>query len=89
MIPSFGTIIGQSVVTTDTTMISYCDGGQREAKSDARGYSEKMRHTAWHPRGSGAKGRSFNDAGICPDAVGYVAGCRKIACNSTGTQAVF
>ena len=89
MIPTFGTIIGQSVVTTDTTMISYCDGGQREAKSDTRGYSGKMRHTAWHPRSAGAKGWPFNDAGICPDAVGYFAGCRKIACNTTGTQAVF
>lgn len=89
MIPSFGTILGQIVFKKRAEVISYCDGGQREAKSDTRGYSGKMRHTAWHPRSSGAKGRPFNDAGICPDAVGYFAGCRKIACNTTGTQAVF
>ena len=88
MIPSFGTIIGQSVVTTDTTMISYCDGGQREAKSDTRGYSGKMRHTAWHPRSAGAKGRPFDDAGICPGAIGYLAGHRKDACNTSGTQII-
>ena len=47
-----------------------------------------MRHTAWHPRRSGAKGGSFDDAGIYPDAVGYVAGCREDACNAAGTRAV-
>ena len=47
-----------------------------------------MRHTAWHPRSSGAKGRPFDDPGICPDAIGYLAGYRKDACNTPGTQII-
>ena len=47
-----------------------------------------MRHTAWYPRSSGAKGRPFDDPGICPDAIGYLAGHRKDACNTPGTQII-
>ena len=36
----------------------------------------------------GAKGRPFDDPGICPDAIGYLADYRKDACNTPGTQII-